>query len=281
MSPFEQMQQNDGTTLVSRSKSKRASGGNNANVPTPALANNTLKRGIVGEYFNQLAYHQQQHHHHHQQQTGTIAVEPATLLLDQITEAAEMPRYPMQPMEASYDDASLRDLQIRLDRAWELEQQQALALVEAAKSGTTGGGPSGASGMGRRSSTGDSEQAPLGRRLEQHKQQQQQQQQKDQKQPTTVPAPQQQQPKQPLINLGLQRSKSVGGLKQKQSADTQPPGAATLGRSSASKPLIDMTDAKNCNICGCSEFKTVYSSAGTMLNRDGKRVCGNCRHAHK
>ncbi|KAJ3244091.1 hypothetical protein HDU78_011489 [Chytriomyces hyalinus] len=287
MSAFEQMQQNDGTTLVSRSKSKRASGGNNANVPTPALANNTLKRGIVGEYFNQLAYHQQQQQqqqqqHHHQHHTGAVAVEPATLLLDQITEAAEMPRYPMQPMDASYDDASLRDLQIRLDRAWELEQQQALALVEAVKSGTAGVAASGATGMGRRSSTGESEQAPLGRRFEQHKQQQQQQKEQQQpKQPTAIPAPQQQQPKQPLINLGLQRSKSVGGLKQKQSSDAQPPGPATLGRSSGSKPLIDMTDAKNCNTCGCSEFKTVYSSAGTMLNRDGKRVCGNCRHVHK
>ncbi|KAJ3298204.1 hypothetical protein HDU79_000092 [Rhizoclosmatium sp. JEL0117] len=57
-------------------------------------------------------------------------------------------------------------------------------------------------------------------------------------------------------------------------------GSGTLGRT-AGKPLIDVSDSKNCGTCGCSEFKVVFNSSGFGTTKDGKKICGNCRHAHK
>ena len=39
------------------------------------------------------------------------------------------------------------------------------------------------------------------------------------------------------------------------------------------KPLIDISDSKNCRTCGCSDFKTYFSG-------DRRNICGYCLHDH-
>jgi len=38
------------------------------------------------------------------------------------------------------------------------------------------------------------------------------------------------------------------------------------------KPLVDISDARNCHYCGCSEFK---------YDPWKQNVCGNCHHDHR
>ena len=71
----------------------------------------------------------------------------------------------------------------------------------------------------------------------------------------------------PLINLdGVQSSNTRKGA---QSA-TQTPLSSASRR--GPKPLVDISDAKNCHYCGCSENK---------YDPWKQNICANCHHDHR
>jgi len=71
----------------------------------------------------------------------------------------------------------------------------------------------------------------------------------------------------PLINLdGVQSSNSRKGGQ----SSAQTPISSSSRR--GPKPLVDISDAKNCHYCGCSEYK---------YDPWKQNICGNCHHDHR
>ncbi|KAJ3210040.1 hypothetical protein HDU82_008910 [Entophlyctis luteolus] len=86
-----------------------------------------------------------------------------------------------------------------------------------------------------------------------------------------------------LPSQQLHRSRSqrmTGSVGAGATAPTQSHGIGAGGgpKIGNSGPLIDLGNVHNCTVCGCSEFKTIFGQNGVVM-RDGRKVCGNCRHA--